>query len=73
MLRAAGVALALPVLESFQPRAFGSAPPPIRRMVCICTPLGLHAQAFFPAESGKGYALSPYLEPLQELRGRFSR
>jgi len=73
LLRAAGVALALPVLESLQPRALGSAPPaPIRRMVCICTPLGLHPQAFFPAEHGKDYALSPYLEPLQELRSDFT-
>jgi len=73
MLRAAGVAMALPVLESLQPRAFGSSTPPaIRRMVCICTPLGLHSQAFFPTEPGKDFALSPYLEPLHELRSDFT-
>ena len=34
-LRAAGVTVALPLLDYFQPRAFGgAAAPPIRRMVC---------------------------------------
>ena len=40
-LRAAGVSLALPWLESTAPaRGPGAAPP--RRLVCVCTPLGLH-------------------------------
>ncbi len=37
-------------------------------MVCICTPLGLHPDHFFPKEIGKGYALSPYLEMLKDYR-----
>jgi hypothetical protein len=37
-------------------------------MVCICTPLGLHAPDFFPAQSGRDYKPSPYLEILGELR-----
>ncbi len=41
-------------------------------MVCICTPLGLHAPNFFPEAAGKGYALSPYLEILKDLRGDFT-
>ena len=39
-LRAAGVSLALPWLESLAPAA--AAVMPRRRMVLICTPLGLH-------------------------------
>ena len=41
-------------------------------MVCICTPLGLHAQHFFPATKGKEYELTPYLEVLKDLRDDFS-
>src|SRR6476619_2743113 len=69
LLRAAGVTLGLPLLDSLLPRArAGEAATKPRRMVCICTPLGLHPQAFFPEQAGKDYALSPYLEPLAELR-----
>jgi len=67
-LRAAGVSLALPWLES---TAVASAPPP-RRMVCICTPLSLHPPYFFPEKSGKDYANSPYLEILKDFRDDFT-
>jgi hypothetical protein len=68
-LRSTGVLLALPMLESLHPRAFaaGNTPPP-RRMVCICTPLGLHAPFFFPEQTGRGYTPTPYLETLGPLR-----
>jgi hypothetical protein len=70
-LRSTGVMLALPALESLQPRAFaaGNQPPP-RRMVCICTPLGLHAPYFFPDQKGRDYKPSTYLETLGELRAQ---
>lgn len=41
-------------------------------MVCICTPLGLHPQYFFPDESGADYALPPYLDVLKDFRDDFS-
>lgn len=68
-LRSAGVLIALPMLESLQPRAFaaGNTPTP-RRMVCICTPLGLHASDFFPEQTGRDYTPSAYLETLGDLR-----
>ncbi len=70
-LRSAGISLALPWLEGLavdpQRPAAGAKQPP-RRMVCICTPLGLHPDHFFPKETGKDYALSPYLEMLKEYR-----
>src|SRR5262245_18414558 len=74
ILRGAGVALALPVLDSFAPRlrAGEKAPPPPRRMVCICTPLGLHAPWFFPEKTGKEYELSPYLLVRQDFRVDFT-
>jgi hypothetical protein len=45
---------------------------PPRRLVCICTPLGLHAPALFPRQAGKDYELSPYLEVLKDFRGDFT-
>lgn len=65
-LRATGVALALPWLEAHARGEAAAAPP--RRMVCICAPLGLHAPNLFPTAVGKDYGLTPYLEPLTELR-----
>jgi hypothetical protein len=71
-LRASGAALALPWLEAMQP-VFGrtlEAPP--RRMVCICTNLGILERNFFPQTAGNAYALTPYLEVLQEFRSQFT-
>lgn len=68
-LRAAGVTLALPWLESL---ASGATAPPRRRMVCICTPLGVHSPYFFPENAGRDYTPSVYLEPFKDMRGDFS-
>ena len=70
-LRAAGVSLALPWLDAFT-RGSGPAAGPPRRMVCVCTPLGLHAPNLFPQESGRDYRLTPYLEALREFRDDFT-
>lgn len=68
-LRAAGVSLALPCLDVFaQGRAEAADPQPRRRMVCICTPLGLHPPYFFPEKAGMDYELTPYLEVLKDFR-----
>ncbi len=67
-LRAAGVSLALPLLEA---HAVAAAKPP-RRMVCICTPLGLHPEFFFPKKAGKDYGSTPYLDLFQDLREDFT-
>lgn len=62
-LRASDVALALPCLEAFAPaRAATRETGPVRRMVCICAPLGLVATNFFPEKAGKDYELTSYLE-----------
>jgi hypothetical protein len=71
-LRAAGVSLALPWLDALAPRALAATEKPRRRMVCICTPLGLHPPAFFPEKDGKDYPLSPYLEVLKDFRDDFT-
>src|SRR5438046_8745067 len=43
-----------------------------RRMFGICNNLGLLPEHFFPKESGRDYALSPYLELLKEYRNDFT-
>jgi hypothetical protein len=68
-LKATGVALALPWLES---NALAAPKGPPRRMVCINTPLGLHPPFFFPQKAGKDYEPTPYLEVLKELRDDFT-
>lgn len=74
MFRSAGVSLALPALNVFGSKNAkgadaGSTP---RRMVCICAPLGFYPGDFFPQETGRDYALSPYLELLGEYRSDFT-
>lgn len=76
LLRSAGVAMALPLLDCFGIRrvragANGAQTIP-RRMVCINTPLGMHPANFFPEKSGRDYELSPYLEVLKEFRDDFT-
>lgn len=72
-LRGAGVTLALPMLECFQPRSYAAGnTPPIRRMVCICTPLSVHTPFLFPEQSGRDYQITPYLEPIKEFKNDFS-
>lgn len=76
-LRATGVALSLPWLESMRPPrvlAASATPPagPPRRMLAVCNNLGVLAEPFFPTEAGEDYALSPYLELLKEHRRDFT-
>lgn len=72
-IRTTGVALALPWLDAFADDATESKnglPP--RRMICICAPLGLHPDNFFPTQAGKYYTLSPYLEVLKDYRDQLT-
>ncbi len=75
-LRGAGIVMSLPFLDSMLP-AFAradtkraNAKP--RRMLGICNNLGLLPDQFFPKQTGRGYALSPYLELLKEHREDFT-
>lgn len=75
LLRGAGVALALPLLEAMTPafaRASTTAAP--RRFLGICNNLGLLPDKFFPAQEsvGSGYRLSPYLAELAAHRDEFT-
>lgn len=74
LLRAAGVSLALPLLD-IMPRAAaqtsGASAVP-RRMFAICNNLGLLPGDFFPAGTGAAYQPSPYLKHLDPYRGHFT-
>ena len=68
-LRATGVSLSLPFLESLAPRSARAADKgPVRRMVCICSTLGLMPDYWFPTKPGRDYEATPYLDLLRELR-----
>ncbi len=70
-LRASGAALALPFLDAMRP-AFGATVEPPRRLLAICTNLGVLERHFYPAEAGRDFALTPYLEPLKDFRDQFT-
>lgn len=73
LLRAAGVTLALPLLDALRPLAGGEdAAAPPRRIIAICNNLGLLAEPFFPVAGGRDYALSPYLEIIKAHREQFT-
>ena len=75
-LRASGIALALPALESLAPRPLRAAPaavaPKAKRLVCVGTYLGYYTPAFFPKVAGHDYETTPLLTPLEALRGDFT-
>ena len=73
VLRALGVSLGLPLLESWHPTRSGageSQPP--QRMLVIVNNLGLLPQYFAPEGTGTDYRPSPYLELLAAQRKEFT-
>ena len=59
-LKAAGVCIALPALESL-PRVSAAASPaqsPLR-MVCVGNEFGMYGGAFWPEQTGTNYELTP--------------
>ncbi len=75
LLRSAGVALSLPLLDAMRPafaakQATQKNKP--RRMLAICNNLGLLSDLFFPKETGPDYRLSPYLQVLRQHRQDFT-
>lgn len=72
LLRASGVSLALPLLESMRPALAASEPEPPPRLVFLCTTLGLHGPNLWPSKAGKDYESTRYLELLKEHRDDFT-
>ena len=71
-LKASGIAIALPLLESMKPAIGHEQMAPPKRMVLICNALGLHSPSLFPKTSGTDYVNTEYLELLKEHRNDFT-
>lgn len=75
-LRGTGTVLSLPFLEAMVPafatRAQAAVAQPPPRFMAMCATLGFHTPFLFPQEVGSDYTLTPYLEPLKDLKGDFS-
>lgn len=71
-LKAAGVSVALPLLESMQLAKGADVAAPPKRSVFVCTALGLHPRSFWPKTVGEDYELTPYLELLKQHRRDFT-
>ena len=81
MLRAAGAAVTLPVLDAMLPRAWGmpSSFEPLPksgvvqpRLVCCYVPNGVNILDWVPADRGDNYTLSPTLKTLEAYRNDFT-
>src|SRR3954454_15792726 len=69
VLKAAGLTIALPALESLRvvaAAAEGKEPP--RRMVCVGNEFGMYPGAFWPQKFGADYEVTKLLEPLSAHR-----
>jgi len=71
-LTASGVSLALPLLESMSPAFASPSGEPPKRMVFICTTLGLHPSSLWPRTPGTKYESTEYLELLKDHRQDFT-
>jgi len=81
VLRAAGAAVSLPLLDAMLPRCHAT-PSTFRplpksavvqpRLLCCYVPNGVNIQEWVPTGSGENYPLSPTLEVLKGHRGNFS-
>lgn len=68
-LRAGGVCLTLPLLESFGAEPTPQAP---RRFVCMANPFGMLAEDFYPVGEGADAKLPANMAALEKHRGRFT-
>ena len=72
-LRASGVAMGLPLLESMAPAlARAAAVEAPRRLVTICSTLGLYSSSWFPRAAGAGYEATEYLRLIDGHRSRYT-
>ncbi len=71
-LKASGVAITLPLLESMNPAIGKPVTVPLKRMVLICSTLGLHPPSLFPKTPGRDYESTDYLDLLKDHRDDFT-
>ena len=72
-LKGAGVAIALPMLESLASlRGASPEKKPVKRFISLSNNYGIYKKGFFPKEAGKDYTLTPTLKPLERHRKDFT-
>jgi hypothetical protein len=73
ILKAAGISIALPAMESI-PQLSAALPEPSspRRMVCVGNEFGMYPGAFWPEQKGSDYELPELLKPLENQRRDFT-
>lgn len=71
LLRGAGVAIGLPLLDAMLPAATAE-PPPVRRLGFVMYPLGVDQARWKPKGEGADYQFSEALEPLAAHRSKFT-
>ncbi|MEE2938254.1 MAG: DUF1552 domain-containing protein [Planctomycetota bacterium] len=71
-LEGTGIALTLPLMESELAGADARTEGHPRRLVCIANHLGYYPGNFFPKDAGRGYQISPTLQPVQRHRNDFT-
>ena len=66
--------MTLPIFSSLASQSVlaTSDPQTPKRFVAICTSLGLYGPSFFPKGDGKDFRSSTYLQPLDDLREKFT-
>jgi len=67
VLRGAGAALALPLLDAMTP-AFAASPAPIHRFQTVYVPNGMAMDYWSPSTIGRDFELTPILQPLAAYR-----
>ena len=68
-LRASGASIALPLLGRALEASEPDAP---RRMVCICSNMGMMPQYFWPTGEGRDYRPSEYLSLIDKYRDHYT-
>jgi hypothetical protein len=72
VLKGAGAAISLPLLDAMNPAATAWADTPAgqipQRMAFVGFPMGAIATSWSPAQTGTGFKISPILEPLDKYR-----
>ena len=74
-LKGAGVAIALPVMESLAPPALAASnKKPVKRFVCLSNNYGVYQKAFFPPtdQVGANYDMPGTLKSLEKHRKDFT-
>ena len=71
-LRGSGVAMSLPLLDIMEKPCFAAGVLPPKRAAFFYVPNGVVQSAWHPEETGRGFALSPTLEPLAGIREKVS-